>query len=156
MTLQPISHAVVTKRCQPPERVAVSRTQASSISQRGGPEDMGHFSPDDPFAAITSAYALSRQGRKQAALAVSRLESLIFRTPGIAPQLASSAMTYLCGEDLTASGGVQSASQAIIRRLNEALDGHSAKVTKALLEPPDIDRLRVFRQEIRNLIKRQD
>lgn len=116
--------------------------------------NMCDFTPESGSGAMSvrDAYKLAGQGRKQASLAASRLESLIYRSPDALSGLRFDAITYLSGTDLTAGNSAQAASQAIIRRLNEALDGHASRVTKALLDPSDIERLRIFRQEVRALI----
>lgn len=110
----------------------------------------------DYSASVPTPEALfdeAGNGRKQAALAGSRLESLLYRRPEALPDLKSAALTYLSGIDLTAAAGsFQGAAQAIIRRLNEALDGHGRRITAILLTPQEIASLRTFRHQVRQLM----
>lgn len=120
---------------------------------------MPHYSAEcgttePPENAVKQAFSMASEGRRQASLAASRLESLIYRHPEQAQVLAAAALAYLSGEDLTADAKTLAASgQAVIRRLNEALDGASARVTKTLLSPEQIMNVRRFRAQVRDLMK---
>lgn len=102
--------------------------------------------------AVQNAYALAAQGRRQAALAANQLEGLFHRNPDSRTACRRAAVERLSGGDL-AKGGVQAASQAILKRLNEALAGDGLTVTKTLMDDEGINRLRIFRQQVRDLLR---
>jgi hypothetical protein len=107
-----------------------------------------------PSRTVSTAYDLAADGRRQAALAAARVASLLRENPGAAAALSEAAIAYLSGTDLTGQQGpTQATAQAIVRRLTEALDGHSLRVTQAILDEEAIARLRIFRQQVRELIK---
>lgn len=122
-----------------------------TMSQRGVRVGMPQFSASD---AVAEAYAEASKGRWQANLATSRVETAIYRNPEMVPAFAAAAMAYLCGNDITRDGAnAIAASQTIIRRLNDALEGGGSRVTRALLDQSKITQLRLFRQQVRDLMK---
>lgn len=144
-TSQPVSASLY----QLPERQMASTASASAISKR----ENCILQDTPPLPSPEGLFREASQGRKQATLVGARLESLIYRHPEAKSALATATMNFLSGTDLTtASGTVAAAGQAIIRRLNDALDGHSRRVTAVLLTPEDISALRTFRHEVRRLV----
>lgn len=133
---------------QLPDMQMTSTATASAISKR----ENGISENTPPVPTPATLFASASEGRRQASLVASRLESLIYQRPDALPGLRSDAMAWLCGRDLTAAGeGFQGASQAIIKRLNDALDGHARRVTAAVLTDSDIAALRIFRHDVRQL-----
>lgn len=121
---------------------------AANSAKYTGSKVMPHSTPE---TAIPEAYAMALKGRRQAALAANQLEGQFHRISESRAAFRAVAVSWLAGIDL-ASGGVQASSQAVIKRLNEALSGDGLMVTKALLDDEAINRLRIFRQQVRELM----
>lgn len=132
-----------------------SMPRSRNLAMSGEPSGRSESMPNDtaPDPTPEALFGEASQGRKQAALAGARLESHLYRCPDALSGLRSAAFAYLSGVDLTVSAGsVQEAGQAIIRRLNDALDGHGRRVTSVLLTAEAIASLRTFRHQVRQLM----